>query len=78
VLEVRFAPTAVGSFSDSFDIPSNAATPVVTVSGQAEQTESVLEIPTLDGIGLTALALLMLGLGWRFLARRNEVPSDLA
>ena len=80
VLEVRFAPTAVGSFSDSFDIPSNAATPVVTVSGQAEQTESVLEIPTLDGIGLTTLALLMLGLGWRFLARRprNEVPGDLS
>jgi hypothetical protein len=39
VLPVTFAPTAAGSFNDSFDIPSNAGQPVIfKVSGTGTET----------------------------------------
>ena len=67
VLGVRFAPTIAGTFNDSFDIPSNAGTPVVTVSGQAERPEP---IPSLGGVNLAVLALLMIVLGGWLATRR--------
>lgn len=51
-LQVRFAPTGEGSFSDSFAIPSNAATVTVSVAGEAEQPEAI------PALGLGGLALL--------------------
>ncbi|HPC82026.1 MAG TPA: choice-of-anchor D domain-containing protein [Thermoanaerobaculaceae bacterium] len=67
VLGVRFAPTAAGTFNDSFDIPSNAGAAVVTVTGQGELAEP---IPTLGGVSLTVLALLLIALGGWYAARR--------
>lgn len=67
VLGVRFAPTAAGTFNDSFDIPSNAGAAVVTVTGQGERPEP---IPALGGVSLTVLALLLIALGGWFAGRR--------
>lgn len=67
VFGVRFAPTAAGTFTDSFDIPSNAGAPVVTVTGQGERPEP---IPALGGAGLILLALLMVTIGQWLVARR--------
>lgn len=67
-LQVRFAPTAEGSYSDSFAIPSNAATVTVSVAGEAERPEA---IPALGLPGLVVLAaLLALAAGVR-LGRRG-------
>lgn len=67
VLGVRFAPTAAGTFHDSFDIPSNAGSPLVTVAGQGERPEP---IPVLGGAGLILLALLMVAVGQWLVTRR--------
>ncbi len=66
VFEVCFAPTSVGTFSDSFDVPSNAGSRTVSVTGRAEQREP---IPLLGPAGLAALSALLLLLGAAALRR---------
>lgn len=69
-ITVRYAPTDTGTFTDSFDIPSNdGANPTVAVpvSGSATQAPS---IPTLDHIGLMILAILMACIGFDIIRRR--------
>jgi len=67
-LEVRFAPTSEGSYSDSFAIPSNAATVTVSVAGEAERPEA---IPALGLPGLVGLAALLALVAGVLLGRRG-------
>jgi len=65
--EVRFAPVAPGTFSNSLDLPTNAATPTLTVTGRALPQEP---IPLLGGAGLALGALAMAVAGvWLALRR---------
>ncbi len=62
-IDVLFDPgTVSGSFLDSFDIDSNAASSPDTVTVQGTAGDAVA-IPTLDRTGLLLLALLMLSIG---------------
>jgi hypothetical protein len=75
VIEVEFTPSSVGPKSADLEIASDDPdTPLLVVPLAGEGVDagggSVLEIPTVSPLGLAALAVLLLGLGFGVLRRR--------
>jgi len=70
-VDVEFAPNSNGSlFTASFDIVSNAATSPDTVS--LSGSSSAIAVPALSRTGLLLLTLLLAGLGWVAVGRRQS------
>jgi len=70
-VSVQYSPSTIGTFTDSFDIPSNdGASPTVDVSVRGTATEEIESIPTMGELGVMIFGILIAILGSELIRRR--------